>query len=99
MTLDSPFSITERYLGYESDNLINYYAGPIFFSLNFNTQSICISTTYEWVDIFEYAVTAMICNLDLTYADVIYSDDKTSAFIKYDLVILEKYLAFSIVFN
>lgn len=41
----SNFMYTERDLGYDSDNLIIYYAGPIKISISGITETIIISTT------------------------------------------------------
>jgi len=38
------FMASERDLGYESDNQINYYAGPIKFEISGFTNEIIIST-------------------------------------------------------
>jgi len=84
-------------LGFESDNEISYYAGPILISLDTINKVITIENKSE----FEFKISDLISELKNAWsfneANIIKSDDNI-IIIKYDLDILNNYLSYSIIY-
>lgn len=84
-------------MGFESDNEISYYAGPILISLDTINKVITIENKSE----FEFKISDLISELKNAWsfneANIIKSDDNI-IIIKYDLDILNNYLSYSIIY-
>lgn len=86
--------ISERNLGFESDNLLNYSAGPIKISVN--SEHIILSTSPNWDfllrECFELAKEAWL------FEDSDVSHSELEIKIKYDLSVIKLYVEYSIIF-
>lgn len=89
--------ISERDLGYESDNLINYYAGPVKISICGFDNTICLKTNSNWeyllLECLETAKEAWKIN-DLNKITI----KKNEILIKYNFENLKLYIEYSIIF-
>lgn len=89
------FSYTERRLGYVSDNLIIYDAGPINISISGWNDKIVIQSTEKWKyllpQILEVAIEAWeLSNEQITYKDlsieIIYNFNNLKLYIEHSII-------------
>ena len=89
--------ISDRQLGYESDNQLHYYAGPVKIMTSGYNQTITLSTNYIWkhmlLDCLETAKNAW----GIKDEDII-SIKEEDIVIKYNLEIINLYLENTIIF-
>lgn len=89
--------ITERDLNYESDNLLDYYAGPIKFEISGINQTISIKTSTKW-NFLLLDCLDIVKNAWNIKNDDILSQTENEIVIKYDINIISLYIEYSIIF-
>ena len=92
------FTITDRQLGYESDNQIHYYAGPVKIKTYGTDQTITLSTSYMWKHMLPECLEIAKYAWEVEDEDVI-SITETEIVIRYNLKIINLYLENSIIFS
>lgn len=90
------FRITERDLGFISDNSINYRAGPIKFEVQPTGFIIVITSLVDYDDLLLELLPIIKNAWDLVDEDIIYKDS-FKIIIKYNLQIISNYLFYSII--
>lgn len=96
--LTNIFSYSDRDIGFESDNLINYNAGPIDIELNLYDNMIIIKTTNDWKDLMIHIKPILIEAWCCDEKNIIIHSDCEYR-INFDFDILKKYLETNILLN
>lgn len=91
-----PFVISERDLGYDSDNLINYNAGPVYISVKTYEGVISLKTTYEFSALLYPALYTACAAWEVPEENIV-NVSEVEAHIKYDKKILENFIDYSII--
>lgn len=93
----NPFVGMERFGYVEEDNFINYSAGPVALRLDCDLHIITAQIPPEWVDFFPFFKKTAQAVWGYAEADVVLSTPY-ELHIKYNLLILENYLDYTITF-
>lgn len=90
--------ISERDLGYDSDNLLNYYAGPIKISINGYKEKITLSTTQNWKHLLKecFEISKSAWEIDENNTEIEIKELEIT--IKYNINIISLYIEYSIIF-
>lgn len=90
------FSYTERTLGFETDNLINYNAGPIQITISCWSEEITIKTDQQWEYLLKEFMETATLAWELEPTDI--KNNNNPITIKLNYKILKLYVEHSIVF-
>jgi len=91
------FHITERDLGFESDNLISYNAGPVNFQIQPANSTIIITNLFNLNDGILLQLLPLIKDCWKISDENILFQDEHKIIVKYNLQIITKYLQYSII--
>lgn len=90
------FMISERDLGFKSDNLIIYYAGPIKISISGWSECITLSTNSKWKHLLSECLEIAKEAWELDDNSITFKENEV--YIKYNFNNIKLYIEHSIIF-
>ena len=95
---ENPFFFTERIIGFDSDNKIFYYAGPIHIGISCWSEKIYIKTNDQWKILIPYFIEACKGAWEVIDSQIIFVSD-TEIEISLNYKTLKLYIEHSICYE